>query len=96
MTTREAKARAQAVHEAILDESARLHESIERGATAVLATAFGPHQVDRIIGDMWAMCYPVGSRPGAFTNRSFALCNDDAWADLLRQAGVSRHPLFER
>ena len=43
---------------------------------------------------MWALCYPVGSRPGAFTNRSFALSNDATWADLLRQAGVSRHPLF--
>ena len=96
MTTREARARAQAVHDAILDESARLNEAIERGAGAVLATAFGPHQVDRIMGDMWAMCYPVGSRPGDFTNRSFALCNDATWSDLLRQAGVARDTHFTR
>lgn len=62
----------------------------------MLATAFGPHQVDRIMGDMWAMCYPVGSRPGAFTNRSFALCDEGTWADLLQKAGVARDPLFTR
>ena len=46
MTTTAAKARAQATHDAILDESARLDEAIERGAGAVLETAFGPLQVD--------------------------------------------------
>lgn len=89
------RARADAIHAAILDESARLNAAIELGATAVLDTMFGPYQVARITGDMWALCHRLGSPPRTSEGRGFALCDDATWRDLLDQAGVSRHPIFE-
>ncbi len=91
----EQRARADAIHQALVDESARLNAAIEQGAIAVLDTMFGPYQVARITGDLWALCHRLGSPPRASMSRSFALCNDGTWRDLLDQAGVSRHPIFE-
>lgn len=81
--------RARAAHAAIGDEIGRLNAAIRRGASVQLSTYWGPEPVSYVTGDMDAQC---GT---GLHVRTYALCNDGDWADLLRQAGVTRNPLFQ-
>jgi hypothetical protein len=67
------------------EERRRFREAIGKGAKPILKTAFGPYTVTGVSEDWW-----YSTTAGA----SFCGCNDHGWADMMKQAGVARHPLF--
>lgn len=78
--------RSRLVSEACADEIARFNESVSRTPIRVNSPGALSHgdTVLYMSGDFWLK-----------TNRmSWCYCNDGRWADLLRQAGVTRNPLF--
>lgn len=79
------------VSQAIMDETMRLNQAIQAGKKLTIDTAFGKYQVLGINGSMDARCSVNGD---AFYTRTFCLCNDKQWSDLLTQAGLSRNPYF--
>ena len=95
----------QAMLDAAADERNRVNVALGRGGRAVLQTAFGEYEVRSVSDDWWYACVPVGTPPddaplavaalgrGGET-RSFCGCNDGAWASIMRQLGVARHPRF--
>lgn len=86
--------RRQAVAKACADEIRRFNEALSRGAQPVTQTAFGAYRVLGISPDFVLQTCPQGARPNWANTRSFYIANDGRWAELLRQAGVERHPLF--
>ena len=94
--TRRADPDFQALLAATADERTRFNAALANGATATLPTAFGPYTVDGVDADWWYHCHPASANQNWANARSFAGCNDGAWADLLAQAGVARNPRFAR
>lgn len=86
--------RAKLVAAAVQDETQRLNQALESGALVILKTAFGPYVLEYVSVDLWYHTHPAGQRRDNFNHRSFAGCNDGTWANLLKQAGVERNPLF--
>lgn len=87
-----ALARLSAVSAAVADEQARFNAALAAGARAHLtvATYPAPLLVSRVDAAFW---YYTPASNGGFGS-SWAGCNDGTWADLLRQAGVARNPMF--
>lgn len=77
---------------AITDERARFNAAIhqDRSKRVLLTTHSGQHIVDYVTSEHWYRAQDVTS--GLW--QSWCGCNDDKWADLLKQAGVPRNPLF--
>lgn len=90
------EARMAQIMEALADEKARFNHEIASGTTIILQTTFGPYTVDGVDQDFWYHTHIAGEERHNLNSRSFAGCNDGKWADLLRQAGVTRHPLFTK
>jgi len=88
--------RARQVREAMIDERDRFNAKVLTGTVAILQTAFGPFQVTSVNQDFWFSSHPAGQTRSEWNRRSFAGCNNGSWADLLRQVGEARHPLFGR
>ncbi len=82
------------VTEALMVERMAVSQALSNGKKITLTTAFGEYELVRVSTDMWYGTYPVGQIRNQFSHRSFAGCNDGQWADILKQAGVARHPLF--
>jgi hypothetical protein len=79
---------------AVTDEMVRFNDALIDGATVVLTTFSGRYVVGCVTPDWMYVTHPEG-QPRTLLNRSsWAGCNDGTWADLLRQAGVPRNPLF--
>jgi hypothetical protein len=83
------------VQAALADEVSRFNQAVSAGAEVVLNTAFGPYVVGYASRDLDITCYPAGRPRDSWHQRTFMLANDGRWSDLLRQAGVERHPLFQ-
>lgn len=73
---------------AVADERSRFNKACKAGARPVLPTFVGPVVVTGVTPDFWFLNERGEAR--------WAGANDQAWADLLAQAGVERHPLFGR
>ena len=84
------------IMEALRIEYSLFRQALENGIEVILPTAFGPYIVDGISPDHQYSSHPQGSTTNDYNHRTFYGCNDGAWADLLRQAGVERHPLFAK
>jgi hypothetical protein len=95
-TTRRARQlereRLERVTEACVDERRRFNAAIAAGAqiSLTVATYEEPLRVSGVDSNWW---YHTPAGNGGF-GCSWAGCNDGTWSDLLRQAGVARHPLF--
>ena len=90
MTT--TKARLAAVNEALHDERSRFNKAIDNGARVMLHTFNGDYLV-AFITPQFEYFTPTSN--GGWGNH-WAGCNDGTWADLLKQAGVKRHPMWAR
>jgi len=88
------RARMAAVSAALMDEIQRFLAAVRAGAQPMLQTAFGPYVVTSINKMLEATAHPSGKRADWANTRTFHLANDARWADLLRQVGVARNPLF--
>jgi hypothetical protein len=86
--------RSRAVSAAVEAEHVIFNAKVFQGAEAILHTAFGPYVVASVDRQWNYRTYPVGRGRNWLDQRTFAGCNNDKWADLLRQVGVERHPLF--
>lgn len=86
------KARSEAVTAACADEMARFNAAVRNGAVARLTTHCGTYDVAMVRAD-WFYITPKANAGFGF---SWAGCNDGVWADLMRQAGVTRNPLFAK
>ena len=93
--TRARNTRLAQVKAALTDERYRFNLALSQGVKVILKTCFGDYQLIAVDPDHWyTTCRPNNSGD-AWGHRSFCGCNDGAWADLLRQANVTRHPLFQ-
>jgi hypothetical protein len=71
------------------EDMTKFNAAIQAGAKPILKTAFGDYVVKYVDDAWWYHTYPVNGSPNdPFSARSFAGCNDYAWADLLKQVGV--------
>ena len=93
---KEKEARMAQIMKALTYEISELNVAINKGKEVILPTAFGSYVVDGVDGNHWYYTHPQGTNRSEFNSRSFAGCNDGKWADLLQQAGVTRHPLFAK
>ena len=85
------------VTNAAADERARFNEACASGARPIITTHSGRWVVTHVSYDFWYTTYPEGGNPeDIFGRRSWSGANDATWADLLRQAGVARHPHWAR
>lgn len=82
--------RLQKVMAAIVDEKERFNTAIRSGAIVMLTTFNGPYRVKYVDEEFW---YHTDGNGGL--GQSWCGCNDGKWADLLRQANVTRNPLFQ-
>ena len=82
------------VSAACADEISRFNAAVAAGAVAILPTFAGPYRISQMRSDFWAIGYKPEYFGQYMYQSSWCMCNDGAWADLLRQAGVERHPLF--
>jgi hypothetical protein len=77
------------MNEALIDEMIRFNAALVRGAFVLFHAKAGDRQVLGVETSGWYVCStPEGQ------SVKFKGANDDIWADLLRQAGVDRHPHF--
>lgn len=83
--------RLQAVFAAAADERRRMNEALHNGAAVVIRTFCGEYRVTAVSDDWWYSSLPVS---GSRDSRSWCGCNDGQWADMMRQAGIDRNPLF--
>jgi len=88
------KARMFAVRAALADEMTRFNQ-VAYQVLPVLHTAFGDYYVRSVNSEFWYMTQASKTRSDSFSDRSFCGCNDGKWEDLLKQCGLSRHPLFQ-
>jgi hypothetical protein len=76
-------------NEALIDEMIRFNDAIESGAHVVFHAKAGDRQVVGVETGGWYVCRTPEGQIVKFKGE-----NDTVWADLLRQAGVDRHPYF--
>ena len=84
---KELKARLDNIKIALTYERTRFNVALAYGTKVTLTTAFGDFTVESVDSEHWYY-----TKEG----RSFCGSNDGKWTDLLRQAGVTRHPLFAK
>lgn len=72
------------IAEAVKQEQINLNTAIKNGAKVYLKTFNGEYLVKFVSPDFW-----YHTDGGGF-GQSWCGCNDGAWANLLKQAGVSR------
>ena len=76
-------------NEALIDEIVRFNAALERGADVLFHAKAGDRQVLGVETGGWYVCRTPEGQIVKFKGD-----NDAVWADLLRQAGVDRHPYF--
>jgi hypothetical protein len=79
----------QRTNEALIDEMVRFNAALERGAQVLFHAKAGDRQVLGVETGGWYVCLTPEGQTVKFKGD-----NDAVWADLLRQAGVARHPYF--
>lgn len=82
------------VSEATADERRRFNRAIENGARVYIEPAQGGCYIIRYIDANWFYHTTVEGQSSFVYGMTWAGCNDAQWARLLRDAGVSRNPLF--
>jgi len=76
-------------NEALIDEMTRFNIALARGAHVVFHAKAGDHRVVGVEAGGWYVCRGPEGQTLKFKGEP-----DSVWADLLRQAGVNRHPYF--
>jgi hypothetical protein len=76
-------------NEALLDEMTRFNAALADGAHVLFHAKSGDHRVARVETGGWYVCSTAEGQTLKFKGDP-----DDVWADLLRQAGVSRHSYY--
>lgn len=91
--------RANTISAALDIECAALNAAIESGKLITFQTAFGPYRLQYMCrSDMWGTCIAIdaaGKDCGPI-GRGFAFCNDGCWDNMIRQAGIARHAIFDK
>jgi hypothetical protein len=82
--------------EALAEEVVRVNRVIRHGVVIVLKTGFGPYQLDGVsrVDGMDYTTHPAETTKSWSNTRTFMGCNDGQWAEIMRQAGEGRNPLF--
>ena len=91
---RQATQRLTLVREAVKDEHARVNQAVSQGKVALVHTFCGDHVLDSVDSEFWYHTHKVGQSNTYMNTRSWAGCNDGDWADIMRQLGLERNPLF--
>jgi hypothetical protein len=76
-------------NEALIDEMTRFNAALARGAYVVFHAQAGDYRVVGVETGGWYVCRTAEGQTLKFKGDPNAV-----WADLLRQAGVYRHPYF--
>jgi hypothetical protein len=76
-------------NEALIDEMSRFNAALARGAHVVFHAKAGDHRVVGVEAGGWYVCRTTEGQTLKFKGEPNSI-----WADLLRQAGVNRHPCF--
>ncbi|KKL14133.1 hypothetical protein LCGC14_2518790 [marine sediment metagenome] len=93
-TNRERDQRRERVHEAVTDEHTRFNKALGNGAMVYMDTFAGRYRVTGARGfDITSVPVYQDGREGG-DQRTWMLANDSRWAQLLKEAGVERNPLF--
>jgi hypothetical protein len=79
----------QRTNDALVDEMFRFNAALERGAHVFFHAKAGDREVISVEMGGWYVCRTPEGETVKFKGN-----NDATWADLLRQAGVNRHPYF--
>lgn len=77
-------------------ERARFNRAIAQGKQVVLKTDSGPYVVDKVDYNFDYHTHPMGTALDQNNTQLFCGFNDKTWADLLKQAGIRRHPTVVR
>jgi hypothetical protein len=89
MTRKMATEKLRCENEALIDEMVRFNAALVHGAHVILHAKAGDRQVLRVETGGWYVCRDPEGKIVKFKGDPDAI-----WADLLRQAGVNRHPRF--
>ena len=76
-------------NEALIDEMTRFNAAVARGAHVVFHARAGDYRVVGVETGGWYVRRTAEGQTLKFKGNP-----DAVWADLLRQAGVDRHPYF--
>jgi hypothetical protein len=76
-------------NEALVDEMTRFNAALVRGAYVVFHAKAGDYRVVGVETGGWYVCLTAEGQTLKFKGDP-----DGVWTDLLRQAGVNRHPYF--
>jgi hypothetical protein len=76
-------------NEALIDEMTRFNAALVHGVYVIFHAKAGDRQVLRVETGGWYVCRDPEGKIVKFKGDP-----DSVWADLLRQAGVDRHPYF--
>ena len=76
-------------NEALVDEMTRFNAALVRGTHVVFHAKAGDYRVVGVEAGGWYVCRTAEGQTLKFKGDP-----DGVWADLLRQAGVNRHPYF--
>jgi len=75
-------------------ERAQVNGVLLSGKRAFITAAGSEYELDAVTDDWWYITHPKDQEANYLNRRSWCGCNDDTWADIMKQLGLERHLLF--